>query len=307
MSQFKALKVSNISKSYGNKTILSNISLEIEEGDFVGLIGLNGAGKTTLLSSIVGLVIPDQGSIEINGYDRKYYPYQASLSIGFMPQEINFNNNTIVNDLLVLNAGLYGLTEEEGIRRINEILPRLFLEEKKYSEISELSGGMKRRLMMARALLMSPTLLILDEPTTGVDIQLRKKIWQYINEIHQKGTTIILTSHSIEEIDYLCKSVCLLSKGSISPVLPQSQMSQLLKVETHESILVVLEEEYNDLYLLKTEFPNIDFKKIDNNSIQFFYSSFSDIVYFFEKRAKCKIREIKRPETLELIIDGNKS
>ena len=211
------LKITNLSKTYRKNLIaLDNINLTIDEGDFFALLGANGAGKTSLIGIICNLVHCDKGDIEIMGHSIKKNPNEVKKFIGLMPQEFNFNQFEIVEENLLNQAGFYGINKKEAVSRAHKLLKKLDLFQKKTNMIRNLSGGMKRRLMLARAMIHSPKILILDEPTAGVDVELRRIIWNYLMELNKKGVTIILTTHYLEEAQILCKNVAMLSKGKIA-------------------------------------------------------------------------------------------
>ncbi len=212
-----ALKIENLVKTYATGTkALKGVSLEIPEGDFFALLGPNGAGKTTIIGITTGLVNKTSGSVKVFGYDIEKEPEKAKMQIGLVGQEINFNPfekpiNTVVNQ-----AGYYGIPRSIAIPRAKQILTDLGLEEKMNLNSMTLSGGMKRRLMIARALVTEPRFLILDEPTAGVDVELRRSMWEYLTGLSKKGLTILLTTHYLEEAEQLCKHVAIINKGEIA-------------------------------------------------------------------------------------------
>lgn len=207
-----SLEIINLTKKYGDVTALSNINLTIEEGAFVGLLGVNGAGKTSLISSISGL---NQfgGQIKVMGYDVMRDDVKAKKNIGVVPQELAFDPFLTVYQTLKLQSGLYGVRNNK--EWIFEILERLHLADKANNRTRALSGGMKRRLMVAQALVHKPPLIILDEPTTGVDVEIRRSLWGFITELHKKGHTMLLTTHYLEEVEQLCEWIVLINKGKI--------------------------------------------------------------------------------------------
>lgn len=191
-----ALTICNLRKTYANRhEALKSIDLRVAEGDFFGLLGPNGAGKSTLISVLCSLVIKTEGKVEIFGVDIDTDFARARQMIGVVPQEFNFSQFEKVIDIVVTQAGFYGISEPLALQRAEKYLGKLGLWEKREQRARMLSGGMKRRLMIARALMHEPRLLILDEPTAGVDIELRRTLWDFLREINREGTTIILTTH----------------------------------------------------------------------------------------------------------------
>jgi len=222
-----AVSVHNLSKTYpGGVEALKGVSLTIAEGDFFALLGPNGAGKTTFISILTGLVKKTSGEAHIYGASIDTEPERAKLHTGLVPQEFNFNIFEKVLDIVVTQAGYYGIPRKDAIARAEPILKDLGLWEKRRTPSRELSGGMKRRLMIARALIHKPSLLILDEPTAGVDVELRRSMWEYLKKINREGTTIILTTHYLEEAEALCRNVAMINKGEI---VVNESMHSLLK------------------------------------------------------------------------------
>ena len=211
-----AVSVSNLKKTYeGGVEALKGISLSVEEGDFFALLGPNGAGKTTLINILTSLVTKTSGEAKIFDASVAEQPSVAKTYIGLVPQEFNFNIFEKVEDILTTQAGYYGIPRAQALRDAEPILKGLGLWEKRHAPSRELSGGMKRRLMIARALIHKPKLLILDEPTAGVDVELRRSMWTFLREMNANGTTIILTTHYLEEAEQLCRNVAVINKGEI--------------------------------------------------------------------------------------------
>jgi ABC-2 type transport system ATP-binding protein len=212
-----ALKVSNLTKTYDNGVqALKGVDLKVEEGEFYALLGPNGAGKTTLIGITTGLVNLTSGKVSVFGVDITTNPTEAKTYIGVVPQEMNFNIFERVEDIVVAQAGFYGIGRREALVRAKDILEHLGLWEKRHQKSASLSGGMKRRLMIARALIHKPKILILDEPTAGVDVELRRGMWEYLTKLNQKdGTTIILTTHYLEEAEQLCRKVSIINHGEV--------------------------------------------------------------------------------------------
>jgi ABC-2 type transport system ATP-binding protein len=208
----KALEIINLNKTYDKFIALNNINLSIEQGDFVGLLGVNGAGKTSLISSIAG-INKFSGQIKIMGYDVITDVVNAKKNVGIVPQELAFDPFLTVRQTLDFQSKLYGVNKNKPW--IEEIIERLYLKDKVNTNTRSLSGGMKRRLMVAQALVHKPPVIILDEPTTGVDVEIRKSLWDFIRELHKNGHTIILTTHYLDEVEELCNNIIMLDKGNI--------------------------------------------------------------------------------------------
>ncbi|AWH19727.1 ABC transporter [Stenotrophomonas sp. ZAC14D2_NAIMI4_7] len=227
-----ALRVRDLRKTYDNGTqALKGVSLEVAPGDFFALLGPNGAGKSTLIGIISSLVNLSQGKVEVFGSDLVQHRSATMRLIGLVPQEINFNLFEKPFDILVNYAGFYGVAREEAEQRAEEELKRAHLWEKAQVMSRTLSGGMKRRLMIARAMMTRPRLLILDEPTAGVDIEIRRDMWRVLKEINAAGTTIILTTHYLEEAEYLCRNLAIINHGQIVEQGPMRTLLAKLDVE----------------------------------------------------------------------------
>ena len=211
-----ALRIEGLKKTYRAGTeALRGIDLDVASEDFFALLGPNGAGKSTAIGIISSLVTFSEGSVSIFGHDiiRDYAAARACL--GLVPQEFNFNQFDRIEEILLHQAGYYGIPRREAVRRTQELLEQFELWDKRTAMARELSGGMKRRLMIARAMIHEPRMLILDEPTAGVDLEIRHTLWQYLKEINAQGTTIILTTHYLEEAEQLCRSIAIISNGRI--------------------------------------------------------------------------------------------
>ncbi len=212
----EALRIKGLKKIYkGGMEALKGVDLSIAEGDFFALLGANGAGKTTLTNVTVGLVIKTDGKVTVFGVDQDSDPDTTKLSIGIVPQEFNFNIFETPLEIVVTQGGFYGMTRRDALVRTEELLKALGLWEKKDTQAIRLSGGMKRRLMIARALVHRPRLLILDEPTAGVDVELRRGMWEYLRALNAAGTTILLTTHYLEEVEQLCKNMTIIQRGAV--------------------------------------------------------------------------------------------
>lgn len=211
-----ALVIKNLKKRYATGTeALKGVSLTVPSGDFFALLGPNGAGKTTIIGISTGLVNKTEGSVEVFGYDIDKDPEMAKAQIGLVGQEINFNPFEKALDIIVNQGGYYGIPRAEAIPRAKQLLTDLGLGEKMNQNTMTLSGGMKRRLMIARALIHKPRFLILDEPTAGVDVELRRGMWDYLKKLTKEGLTILLTTHYLEEAEQLAKHVAIIRKGEI--------------------------------------------------------------------------------------------
>ncbi|WP_228281391.1 ABC transporter ATP-binding protein [Rubrobacter marinus] len=212
-----ALRVEGLKKTYGNGLLaLDGVSLEVEAGRFFGLLGPNGAGKTTLINSVVSLARPDSGKVTVFGKDAFAEYKEARRMIGVSPQEINLDKFLTVEESLLYHAGYYGVEKKKAKERAEELLERFALIDKRKARTSTLSGGMKRRVMFARALVHDPKVLFLDEPTAGVDVELRYSLWRYIRELNRGGMTILLTTHYLEEAEELCEEIALINGGRIA-------------------------------------------------------------------------------------------
>jgi ABC-2 type transport system ATP-binding protein len=216
MNGVPALRIEDLRKTYSNGFLaLGGVSLEVEAGKFFGLLGPNGAGKTTLINSVVSLVRPDSGSVEVFGKDAYREFREARRMIGVSPQEVNLDKFLTVEETLVFHAGYYGVSKKKARERAEELLERFGLVGKRDQRTNTLSGGMKRRVLFARALMHDPEVLFLDEPTAGVDVELRHKLWGYIRELNRGGMTILLTTHYLEEAEVLCDEIALINGGNI--------------------------------------------------------------------------------------------
>lgn len=209
-----ALEIENLHKIYaGGQIALSGLSLDIKKGEFFALLGPNGSGKTTLINILAGPVKKTSGQVKIEGLDIDQHRQKTKFLIGVVPQEISFDSFFNVNEVLNLQAGYYGIKNNQ--KWIDEILEKIDLKDKKYTNTRALSGGMKRRLLVAKALVHKPKLLILDEPTAGVDVELRHNLWNYMRELNKEGLTILLTTHYLEEAENLCRRTAIINKGQL--------------------------------------------------------------------------------------------
>jgi ABC-2 type transport system ATP-binding protein len=209
-----AIRIADLGKTYaGGKRALDGVSLEVKQGEFFGLLGPNGAGKSTLINILAGLVGKSEGKVDIWGFDIDAHPRNAKLSIGIVPQEILFDPFFTPREALEIQAGLYGIPPKQ--RRSDELLAAMGLTDKAHAYSRTLSGGMKRRLLVAKAMVHSPPILVLDEPTAGVDIELRQQLWAYVKELHRSGVTVILTTHYLEEAEQLCERIAIINHGKV--------------------------------------------------------------------------------------------
>lgn len=235
-----ALSLKNLQKTYGNKVnALKGVDLNVSYGDFFALLGPNGAGKTTIIGIVSGLVNKTSGKVSVCDFDIDTNMESARSSIGLVPQEFNFNIFENVIDIVVNQAGYYGVPKKEAEVEAEKLLKQLDLWEKRNEPSRTLSGGMKRRLMIARALVHKPKLLILDEPTAGVDVELRRSMWDFLRELNANGTTIILTTHYLEEAEQLCRNVAIIDKGEI---IEQGTVKDLLGRMQRETFMIDLEK-----------------------------------------------------------------
>ncbi|WP_043310635.1 ABC transporter ATP-binding protein [Pseudomonas sp. ML96] len=235
-----ALSIRQLTKTYANGfQALKGIDLDVAEGDFFALLGPNGAGKSTTIGILSTLVNKSGGSVEVFGHDLDRDPSGLKRCLGVVPQEFNFNQFEKCFDILTTQAGYYGIPLKLAKERAEQYLTQLGLWDKRDSASRELSGGMKRRLMIARALIHQPRLLILDEPTAGVDIELRRSMWSFLTELNQQGITIILTTHYLEEAEQLCRHIGIIDHGRI---VERSSMKDLLKTLHVETFLLDLKE-----------------------------------------------------------------
>ncbi|MCH2190096.1 MAG: ABC transporter ATP-binding protein [Gammaproteobacteria bacterium] len=208
-----AIKIENVSKSYGELRALNKLSLNIKQGEFFGLLGPNGAGKSTLISALAGLLSTDAGSLSVMGHDVVADYRQARSALGVVPQEIVMDPFFTVRETLEFQSGYFGISNNS--QWIDELLDQLGLADKANSNMRQLSGGMKRRVLIAQALVHKPNVLVLDEPTAGVDVELRQSLWRFVRRLHREGHTIVLTTHYLEEAEELCDRIAIINKGEL--------------------------------------------------------------------------------------------
>ena len=219
-----AIEIEHLVKRYGDFTAVNDISLRVEDGEFFGFLGPNGAGKTTTINAIVGLARATSGTIRIFGRDSELDWREARRAIGLAPQEYNFDRYLSIRDVLIFQAGYFGLRGPAVKERADMLLERFGLASKAKTEYTRLSGGMKRRLTLARALIHEPKLVILDEPTAGVDVELRLELWNLLRELNGDGLTIFLTTHYLEEAEELCKTIAIVRQGRIVTQRPTVEL-----------------------------------------------------------------------------------
>ena len=278
MNKKNALKVEKLTKIYSKKSsneikALNNLNLEVKEGEIFGLLGPNGAGKTTFLNILAGTVIKNSGKVNVWGYDLDQNPRQIRSSIGIVPQEVNLDAFFSPKDLLELQAGLYGIPKKDRIT--DTILKLVSLEKQANSYSRSLSGGMKRRLLIAKAMVHRPPILVLDEPTAGVDVELRQNLWNNVKALNKQGVTIILTTHLMYEAQEMCNRIAILNRGN------------LVALDTTDNLLDSIKNKKIVFKVKKINKINQD----DLNEIKFSYNSNNEIVALYEKK-KHKIDEI---------------
>jgi len=270
-----ALAIENLGKVYANNfEALKNVSINVDEGDFFALLGPNGAGKSTLIGIISSLVTKTSGSARIFGHDIDTDFSTAKRFIGLVPQEFNFNVFEPVEEILVNQAGYFGIPRKTGFERAEQYLTQLGLWDKRRSQARELSGGMKRRLMIARALVHRPRLLILDEPTAGVDIEIRRSMWKFLRELNHSGTTIILTTHYLEEAESLCRNIAIIDEGQL---IEHTSMKNLLTQLDKETFVLDLK---SSIHSLPASLPDC-LHQIDDTTLEVEISKKDSINYLF--------------------------
>jgi len=292
MSRNLAIKINKLFKSYDDVKAVQGLDLEINKGEFYGLLGPNGAGKSTTINSITSLVKPSDGNIEIFGKNIENDFRFARSQVGIAQQEVSTDWFFPLEQLLYFQAGFYGVSRSLAKERIEYLLEKLGLSKHRTKKMRELSGGMKRRLQIAKALVHDPEIIILDEPTAGVDVELRHDLWLYLQELHKGGKTILLTTHYIDEAELLCERVGIIDKGKL---IVEDTVSNLKKTVKNSSIEIQLKDNNNDLSFLS----EYDYK-IDNNSLKIFTDTpnleLPSIILKFSKK-NIKIEDIHIPQT----------
>lgn len=258
-----ALEINKCDKIYENGfQALNNVELSVKPGDFFGLLGPNGAGKTTLISIVSSLIMPSSGTISVFGYNLAEERYKAQACLGLVPQEFNINWHLQVQKIVETHAGYFGVPKKIAKERAEYYLNMLGLWDKRAQNARSLSGGMKRRLMIARAMMHEPKLMLLDEPTAGVDVELRHATWKCLQELNAKGVTIILTTHNLEEAEYLCKNLAIINNGKI---IRKGSMKSMLKMLKQEKFMV----EFSGECPSQIQIGNFTGQKITDDTIEF--------------------------------------
>ena len=261
MSSNKAIEVKKLVKKYANDLIaLKGIDLSVEKGDFFALLGPNGAGKSTTISIINTITRKTSGQVWVNGINQDKEMAKSKLQLGIVPQEFNFNIFESCIQILINQAGFYGIKYNVAIKRAEGLLKEFGLWDKKDKPAGTLSGGLKRRLMVARSLVHNPSILILDEPTAGVDINLRRSMWELLTNLNKEGLTIVLTTHYLEEAERLCKNVAIIDQGVIIESAPIKEL--LSKISVENLIL------YCDTIAQEVKLKDLKVKKIDQNTLE---------------------------------------
>lgn len=272
-----ALEINELTKTYSNGThALKGISLTVGKGDFFALLGPNGAGKSTTLGIVSSLVNKSSGSVKVMGFDLDDERVKAKMKLGVVPQEFNFNQFEKVFDIVVTQAGYYGIPAVVATQRAESYLKKLGLWEKRDTPARMLSGGMKRRLMIARALIHEPDVLILDEPTAGVDIELRRSMWTFLQEINQQGITIILTTHYLEEAEALCRNIAIIDQGDILVNCPMRELLNQMNKQTVLLDVAVTEPEHVSL-------PDFPVTVLDEGTLEVVISKDQSLNTLFEQ------------------------
>ena len=297
----KALEINNLSKIYQNNVkALDNINLNVKQGDFFALLGPNGAGKSTTISIICDLTKKTSGLVKIFGYDIDKEIDDAKSCIGIVPQEINFSQFETCLEIVVNQGGFYGIHRSLALERAEKYLRKLDLWNKRNERSRNLSGGMKRRLMIARSLVHEPKMLILDEPTAGVDVELRRSMWDFLIDINQQGVTIVLTTHYLEEAESLCKNIAIIDQGKI---VENSSMKELLSRLNKETFIFDLTEPLKKSPLLE----GFNINLIDDTTIEIEIDRTRNLNELFNLFAKVNINiksmRNKRNRLEELFIN----
>ena len=296
-----AIEISNLSKQYKTGiNALKDVSLKVESGDFFALLGPNGAGKSTLIGILTSLVVKTKGTIKINGLDLDFEKSAAKSCLGLVPQDFNLNFFETCNDILVNQAGYYGVPKKQAIFQSEKYLKLLRLWDYKNEISRNLSGGMKRRLMIARALVHEPSLLILDEPTAGVDVELRKFIWNFLKDLNEKeGKTVILTTHYLEEVEKLCKNVAIINKGEI---VSNGSLADLISYLPGQ-IYRLSVSHFDESIAQKLKDSPFKVKRIDHNTVEANILNSQDINELFQTLDKLKVK-VKRVSAKENPIES---
>jgi len=280
MKVTRALEVKNLNKTYsGGVTALKDVSFYVEEGEFFALLGPNGAGKTTTIGIVSSLVNKTSGTVGVFGYCLDKEPMNVRNSIGLVPQEFNFSIFEGVRDIVMNQAGYYGISRSIASKNTEYLLKKLDLWGKRNKQSKTLSGGMKRKLMIARALVHKPKLLILDEPTAGVDVETRREMWDFLRELNESGTTIILTTHYLEEAEQMCRRVVIINHGV---VIENRRMKSLLSGLHTENFIADIEKPFKGMI------PGV--KVIDENTVSFNVTKENDLNSIFALLSKNHVK-----------------
>ena len=282
-----ALEITNLTKIYHNGfQALKGITLSVEKGDFFALLGANGAGKSTTIGIITSLVNKTSGQVKVFDHDLDREPNDVKSCIGLVPQEFNCNIFEKCEDVLCTQAGYYGLPKAQAKERAQYYLQQLSLWEKRREVVRALSGGMKRRLMIARALVHQPKILILDEPTAGVDIEIRHTMWDFLLDLNQSGTTIILTTHYLEEAEKLCRNIAMIKQGEIAL---QGKMKDVLQFNKMKTFTIELDKDLNELPEFKTFQAN---KLAEANKLEIVTDNHQSLNSIFDELTQHKLNVI---------------
>ena len=282
----KALEIDNLQKTYRNGfQALSGVNLEVKQGDFYALLGPNGAGKSTTIGIICSLINKSAGKVRVYGVDLDQAPAAARMHIGLVPQEFNFNIFEPVGEILINQAGYYGIPRKIARQRAETYLKKLELWDRRFDMARELSGGMKRRLMIARALVHEPRLLILDEPTAGVDIEIRYSMWNFMRELNAGGTTIILTTHYLEEAESLCNNIAIIDKGV---TIEQTDMRSLLNRLNMETFVLYLDRAVDEL----PDCGDYHVRLLDSSTMEVDMHRGHDLNGIYARLSECDIKVI---------------
>lgn len=286
MRKMTALSIHNLQKTYQNGVVaLRGASLNVQQGDFFALLGPNGAGKSTTIGIVCSLINKTAGDVEIFGTNLDDNPSLAKSQIGLVPQEFNFNIFLPVGEILINQAGYYGIERKTAELRAQHYLKKLDLWDKRFDMAKELSGGMKRRLMIARALIHEPKLLILDEPTAGVDIEIRHSMWEFLKHINAEGTSIILTTHYLEEAESLCNNIAIIDRGI---TIEQTSMRNLLDRLHSETFVLYLDTPLTEL----PDCGDYNARLIDPITIEIDLKSGQHMNTLYNKLSECNIHVV---------------
>ena len=278
----KAIVFKSVKKNFGKLEALKGIDLTIEEGEFFGLLGPNGAGKSTLINILAGLTKPSSGSIKVMGYDVTQDYQYARRSLGIVPQELVFDPFFNVREMLRFQAGYFGKGQEND-DWIDEVIEELDLKDKANTNMRMLSGGMKRRALIAQALVHKPPVIVLDEPTAGVDVELRKRLWQFIKKLNQKGHTIVLTTHYLEEAETLCSRIGMMDHGKIVAL---DKTKNLLKRFSAKNLNLSLDLKGKKIPISIQKFM----QNLDYHSISFLIEEIAEVEFIISELKKTKIK-----------------